>query len=187
MRTFVAIDIDEKIRTAICDLQKKLRGAAGTDDGRIKWTDPSSIHLTLKFLGEVKDKEIAEVCEIVARTVAKHKNFDINVAQLGCFGRPAKVVWAGVDGKNAALRNLQQDLEDAFDLAGWPPEVRRFSAHLTVCRIKNSGLGAKLERIVENFGDVRLGSFNAKAACVYESKLTSAGPIYTLLSRSKLN
>ncbi|MHC4757634.1 MAG: 2'-5' RNA ligase family protein, partial [Planctomycetota bacterium] len=51
MRVFIAIDINEQIRSSISALQGELKEAADIDRGQVKWVHPSNIHLTLKFLG----------------------------------------------------------------------------------------------------------------------------------------
>ena len=61
MRCFIAIDIDEKIRKAIADLQKQLASKVDIKKGDVKWVEPKNIHLTLKFLGEINDEQVAEV------------------------------------------------------------------------------------------------------------------------------
>ena len=65
MRLFIAIDIDERIRKALSDLQRRLQSEADIKKSDAKWVRPDAIHLTLKFLGEVEDEKVVEVCNIV--------------------------------------------------------------------------------------------------------------------------
>ena len=53
MRVFIAIDIDEKTRAAIADVQRQLNAKVDIKKGDVKWVEPKNIHLTLKFLGEI--------------------------------------------------------------------------------------------------------------------------------------
>ena len=87
---------------------------------------------------------------------------------------------------NDALLALQKDLDDLLAQAGYPPEEREFSAHLTLCRVRNPKAGVKLAEAVKQFERLKLGSVAADALCVYQSQLTPAGPIYTLLGSFKL-
>jgi len=80
---------------------------------------------------------------------------------------------------SAELLDLQQDLEDEFELAGWPKEGRQFSGHLTLCRIRNVKAGEKLGRAASEYGDCDLGVVRATEVCVYESQLRPEGPTYT--------
>jgi 2'-5' RNA ligase len=188
MRCFIAIDIDEKMRDSIADLQKQLAAKVDIKKGDVKWVEPDNIHLTLKFLGEIKDEQSAEVCEISKQVAEAHKNFTLDIESVGSFGgRSAKVVWVGA-GKGADdLLALQKDLDEQLALAGYPPEEREFSAHLTLCRVRNPKAGVKLADACKAFADYSIGSISAEALCVYQSQLTPAGPIYTLLGSYKLS
>lgn len=185
MRCFIAVDINKDVRRGIADLQWDLRQEAGTKGLNAKWVDPENIHLTLKFLGEVKDRDITEVCRIVEEVASDHKRFMMDVEKVGSFGRPARVLWVGVD--NAVeLKKLQGDLDSRLAQAGWPKDRKGFSGHLTLCRVKNFQTGERLEQIVKDYGEVKLGSVLVDLVYVYRSDLTSEGPEYTVISRSSL-
>ncbi len=74
MRVFVAIDIGREIRTALGDLQKQLQNKADFKKSDVKWVRPELVHLTLKFLGEVDERKVAEVCDIVVNTNSSDLN-----------------------------------------------------------------------------------------------------------------
>jgi 2'-5' RNA ligase len=86
-------------------------------------------------------------------------------------------VGAGLDCPE--LLDLQQDLEEQFDRAGRPKEVRQFSGHLTLCRIRNVKAGEKLGEAAKHYGDCDLGVAPAAEICIFESQLKPGGPIYT--------
>jgi len=185
MRCFIAIDIDEGIRNQIEHLQRKLRERTGLTRPDVKWVDPALIHLTLKFLGEVRDADIAEVCSIVAGVADNHKGFFIDVAGIGTFGSSARVLWAGIE-SNDTLFVLQKDLDERLCEAGWGGDKKQFAGHLTLCRIKNPRAGRILKNMIKDYGDLNLGSFSVDSICVYKSELTSSGPIYTVVAESSL-
>lgn len=96
MRCFIAIDIGERVRMALGDLQRKLQSATDIKKSDVKWVKPDNIHLTLKFLGEIRDEAAVEVCNIVKDVAGRHKSFDVNVESVGYFGgRSARVLWVG--------------------------------------------------------------------------------------------
>jgi len=187
MRCFVAIDIPNEIRAELADLQKDLAGRVDVHRGDAKWVEPEGMHLTLKFLGEVPDSQVVDVCNIVRDVAARHRPFDLPVGQVGSFGgRSARVLWVGAGLDCPELLALQEDLENEFDLAGWPKEGRQFSGHLTLCRIRNVKAGEKLGRAAGEYGDYDLGVVRATEVCVYESQLRPEGPIYTRMGRFAL-
>ena len=89
MRCFIAIDIDENIRKAFADLEQQMQAQArGENINRsdVKWVRPEHVHITLKFLGEVKDKQISEVCNIVGELAKQSKGFELDIESVGYFG-----------------------------------------------------------------------------------------------------
>ncbi len=188
MRVFIAIDIGEDVRATLAALQKDLSGKVDIRKGDVKWVEPDNIHLTLKFLGEIEDKQVPEVCEISKQVAAAHKNFTLDIESVGSFGgRSAKVVWVGARKGTDELLALQKDLDDQLEQAGYPKEDREFSAHLTLCRVRDPKAGIKLAEATKAYGDYRVGSISADSLCVYQSQLTPQGPIYTLLGSFKLS
>ena len=186
MRCFIAIDIDDQLRKRIRKLQEDLRRQTNFSKSQAKWVRPELMHLTLKFLGDVRDDEITEVCGIVEEVVSQYTGFEIEFENVGVFGSPARVLWVGVR-ENEILLNLQSELERKLDGSGWPREKRKFAGHLTLCRIKNSTAGRKIGRLAEEYRGLNMGSVIVDSVCVYQSELTSNGPVYTVISRSVLS
>ena len=188
MRVFIAIDIDEKIRKALGDLQQQLQSKVDIKKGDVKWVNPENIHLTLKFLGEIKDEKVVDICDIVKEVAGGHKSFELDIQTVGCFGgRSARVLWVGAGEGKDNLLGLQKDLEQQLALAGWPEEKREFSSHLTLCRVRDPRAGVKLAAISDDYRDFKLGIISADSVSVYQSQLTPTGPIYTLLGNYKLS
>ncbi|MCA9197832.1 MAG: hypothetical protein KDA87_09855, partial [Planctomycetales bacterium] len=67
IRTFVAIAIPNDVRDRTVRLIDKL--SATTDS--VRWVDPENLHVTVKFLGDVDDTEIYQVCRSVADATAQ--------------------------------------------------------------------------------------------------------------------
>jgi 2'-5' RNA ligase len=187
MRCFIAIDIDREIRNALSGLQRKLRDSIGVKKGDINWVNPDNIHLTLKFLGEIKDEKVAEICNIVKVAAGRHKSFELDIESVGHFGgRSPKVLWVGTGKGQENLLKLQEDIEKSLASAGWPEETREFSGHLTLCRIRNPKAGMKLAQASESYKDFKVGMLSANAVCVYQSELKPTGPVYIVLGNYKL-
>jgi len=188
MRCFIAIDIDKEIRAALGDLQQQLQSKVDIEKRDVKWVRPDNIHLTLKFLGEIKDEQAVEVCNITKEVADRHKSFDLNIETVGHFGgSSARVLWVGMGAGSDNLFELQKDLEEQLAQAGWPKESREFTGHLTLCRIKKPAAGVKLAQASENYKDFKLGIISADSVSVYQSQLMPSGPIYTVLGNYKLS
>ena len=61
IRTFLALDLDEPIRRALADAAEDFPA----DGSKIRWVPPENLHVTVKFLGDVADGAVAEVCAAV--------------------------------------------------------------------------------------------------------------------------
>jgi 2'-5' RNA ligase len=188
MRVFIAIDIDKQIRAGLNRLQRELISKTNFGKSDVKWVEPDNIHLTLKFLGEIKDEQVVNVCNIVKDVAELHQSFELAVESVGCFGgRSAKVLWVGLGEGSNNLLQLQKDLDEQLALADWPPEEREFTGHLTLCRVKNPKAGFELVEIIKDFKDFKLGDMSVDSVRVYQSQLTPSGPIYTVLGEYKLS
>ena len=185
MRCFVAIDIDENIKARLKRLQSELRQKTALGRPEVKWVDVGLIHLTLKFLGEVKDRRIMDVCKIVESVAADYKSFTVDIGGVGTFGSAARVLWVGA-GNSKPLLDLQKELDRNLTEAGFAADNKQFSGHLTLCRIKRAKAGRKLQSLAEDYADSALGTLRVDSICIYKSDLTSNGPVYTLISRNSL-
>ena len=185
MRLFVAIDIASHVRVRIKQIQNRLAQELDLSSKQVKWVHPKQIHLTLKFLGDVADGSLTGVCDVVKRTTSEVESFDFEVKGLGVFGRPARIMWAGIS-NCSPLKQLQARLEGQFSGLGWAEENRPFAGHLTLCRVKNASAGRKLADCVGQYKNEPLGQVAAKEVVLYQSQLSSAGPLYTAICRAAL-
>ena len=95
---------------------------------RARWARPESIHLTLKFLGQVPVEAVARVAEALAAAVDGQPAFGVTAGGLGVFPgvRRPRVVWVGLAGETEALAGLQRRVDQGLAVRGFPPEQRPF-------------------------------------------------------------
>ncbi|MFQ5430129.1 MAG: RNA 2',3'-cyclic phosphodiesterase [Phycisphaerae bacterium] len=181
MRTFIAIDFDETIRRRIAAVQDRLRSRCPD----LRWVAADRIHLTLKFLGEIRDEQVASVGAALDDLAGGCRPFEIAVARVGLFGsrgRPT-VVWLGVEDKDARLKQCHDRCDRLLEPLGFPPEPRRFSPHLTLARNRSARRGADIREAVAAEAETALGTQAVTGVVLYQSVLSRNGPIYTPLSR----
>lgn len=187
MRVFIAIDMEPRIKRALISLQERLKEEADIKKGEVKWVQPEGMHLTLKFLGQTRDEQLAEICDAVGQAAAEHENFDLDIKSVGYFGgKSARVLWVGSGTGSEQLCDLQKSIEKKLAPLGWAKEKRKFTGHLTVCRIKNSSAGVRLAKLADDFSDFHAGLIGVDSVIVYQSRLTPTGAIYTVLGKYKL-
>jgi len=135
IRTFIAIELPENIHNKLQKLQDDLR--ASMPD--VRWTKPTNIHLTLKFLGDVEASRIDRIGEILKGIARNYSPFEMNLAGIGAFpnSRKPSIIWTGVEKGAGQLIEIAKNIESAMEKIGFPKEKRPFKPHLTVGRIGN--------------------------------------------------
>jgi RNA 2',3'-cyclic 3'-phosphodiesterase len=131
-RLFVAVPIGEKLRDALAASVETWRDRP--DLAGMRWTDPSSWHVTLLFLGATDPASVPDISARLEEIAAAHEPMTLATAGLGGFssaGR-ARVAWYGVADPERRLRRLADDVRRALA----PGEAPRFRAHLTLGRAR---------------------------------------------------
>ncbi len=184
MRTFIAVDLSEEIRAKIEEIQQEfIRSGL---HGAIKFVDPRQAHQTVKFLGEVPDDGVEGIRQALAGI--RQKSFALELRGVGFFpeasldkARNIRVIWVGMANGAEHLKALQEEVELALQALGFPRETR-FSAHVTLCRVKKPFRSRnELERMLKKIGelkDVEVGKMQVEALKLKKSTLTPKGPIY---------
>jgi RNA 2',3'-cyclic 3'-phosphodiesterase len=170
-RLFVGIPVSDGLRA---ELQAHLAATVGDRlPGRA--VPLSNWHLTLRFLGAADAERHRRVVDELAR-IDPPPRFDLSLTGLGAFPRAgrAKVLWIGVGEGADELRALSASVEAAAVRAGFAPEPKPFSPHLTLSRLRDP---ADLRPLVDGaapFG----GRMRVDAFVLFRSHLGSPAPRY---------
>ncbi len=177
MRTFIAIELDDAIRSAL----EAVRQRTGLSGRSIRWVRPASIHLTLKFLGDIDPRSIPDVTACMRHASRGVEPFIFRVEGLGCFpdARRPRVFWAGVDEPSGILSSLQSRLEEELQGSGFRKEARAFRPHLTLARFKGRVEGASSQVLT---GRDLFGEQEAAGIILFQSELRPSGAVYTPLA-----
>jgi len=189
IRSFVAIELSEEAKEGLARLRRELE----RDEHRfVKWVDSGGIHLTLKFLGNIPSKRVAEITEALGKATQGISPFHLEISGIGAFPsvKQVRVLWVGVGGEVDKLSKLQQNVDSALAALGFAKEERPFVPHLTLARIREGA--SPLER--RSFGEL-VGSaifedkysIEVEAVRLMRSQLTPAGAVYTCLSVARLS
>jgi 2'-5' RNA ligase len=185
LRTFVAVEITGPIRART----KELIAALAVTTADVKWIEPHNLHLTLKFLGNVHETEIAQVCRAVQRGAGEVEPFELELRGAGAFPNAARprTVWLGAGAGAQEMVALHDHVETALADLGYREEHRRFAVHLTIGRVRGVGPSiAELGELIQLQADFAIGRLTVGKATIFASTLTSAGPIYEVLGTAPL-
>lgn len=185
IRTFVAVELNPAVRGRAEQLIQLLR-VTGAD---VKWVDTLNMHLTLKFLGDVRSQEIPRVCQTVQRAVAKVEPFEMEICGAGAFpnAQRPRTLWLGAGSGAEEMVALHGHVEAALGKLGFRKEHRRFHPHFTIGRLRRGGPAvAELGQILIENADFDAGRINVSQVVVFSSRLDRPGPTYEALSRENL-
>jgi len=175
VRAFFAIPLPGRL----CE---ELAAAARGIDG-LRAQRPETIHLTVRFLGEIEDPDAFAAA--AAPAVADCAPYELEVCGLGCFPgsrRPARVLWAGVTRGADETRALSAGLEAALAPLGVEPERRGYTPHVTLGRFRAP------RRLAPEVLDPRreFGRTTAARLILYSSRLTPQGAVHEALHELSL-
>jgi 2'-5' RNA ligase len=184
IRSFIAIDFPEETRKALEDIQKELKQCGAG----VRWVKPGSIHLTLKFLGNIHPAQVEDIALAVAEEIRDDPPITLGAAGLGAFPsrRKPRVIWIGMEGEVQRLTRIQARVENALESLGFVREKRPFRPHLTIGRVKDH---RKLQALIDAMATLDMepfNSFDADEIILYKSDLRPTGAIYTKLHRMPL-
>jgi 2'-5' RNA ligase len=182
MRLFIAIDLDERVRGEIAKVINRLE-KGGFD---VKWVEPRNVHITLKFLGEVREDLVAGVKERVSGVLRDVKGFSIRIGNLGYFGSPGyvRVIWVDIlEGRESLVKLsglLDRELGDIRKSEHGP------SPHLTIGRVRSGRKRDELLREIRYMKDVKLCELDVNDVKLKRSVLDEGGPVYSDLEVFRL-
>jgi len=203
MRIFIGIDLDPAVRARIVRFLEGVQGFAP----EARWVRPESLHITLKFIGEQKEEQVAAIAERLR--LVRSGPIEIQIAGYGFFptARAPRVFWIGIQ-SGSELARLAGDIDETVSELGVPREEREFSPHLTLARAgvhgrRSSGDPKRREGertksvfavLQKRFGAIagdapgqlNFGSMTADNFVLYQSHLSPAGSRYTKLERFPL-
>jgi 2'-5' RNA ligase len=170
VRAFIALDLSPSVREEIGKIQTDLRQCRA----KLTLVNPEIIHITVKFLGEVDEKDVPAI--IRALEEVRLRPFTIDVSGVGVNNpHNPRVVWARIDPVEAC-RVLNDRIEAALGPLGFAREKRPYTPHATIARVRQHD--RSLETAIRPhagrpFGQCLIDRFSLK-----KSILTPKGPVY---------
>ena len=175
MRLFVALEIPSTVREHLAELVNSLRAVSP----RTRWVRPENLHVTLKFIGEVPETQLASIRTALAQ-LRSDRPVTLGFGGLGFFPneRHPRVFWAGIEA-SPNLKTLAADIEKATETLSIAREQRPFSPHLTLARFEPPRLPDNLRVAIQQDVGREFGSLRTHQFHLIESKLKPSGAEYT--------
>ena len=194
IRAFLAVELSQELRAELATVQQELKHRIEPEmkrDMRISWARPASIHLTLKFLGDMNEQVIDPLRVALEQAIGSQVPVNVPLDRLGAFPHPQspRVLWIGpsenwergVEAKRIA--EIHGAIEQVSEGLGFLRETKPFSPHLTLARIKmgERQVGVALAKGGVLDRPLSLGSLVVESVVLMKSELKPTGSVYTRL------
>lgn len=169
MRLFVALDLPWGLRERLAALSTGIPGC--------RWLPPESLHLTLRFIGDVPNWRAEEID--LALQAIKARGFTLTLAGVGLFEKGGRItsLWAGIE-RSPQLEHLQAKVETALQRAGQEPERRRFTPHVSLARLDQPA-NEKITGFIQGNSLFRAEPYAVDRFTLFSSQLGKEGSAYT--------
>ena len=177
IRLFVALKIPSDIKQDLFIICKKLSG----ENEHYRWENPEKIHLTLKFIGEVKEDILDSIKENL-EFIGDFNSFNFKVTKFGFFYRDNEpnILWTGLK-TDERIHKLVYDLNQTLSRFSVPVENRKFKPHLTMLRLKRNPGSEFINKFREYSFDEM--SFISNEVSLMKSELLRSGAVYTEIQK----
>jgi 2'-5' RNA ligase len=187
VRLFVALATPHEVRAAVSEAQRLLMPRLATGD--VRWQDLSRSHLTLRFLGEVEEADLAACRFAVTESAYRSPSFELQTARYGAFPAPERpsVLWLGVAGDVASLERLQAGVATRLEPVASAAATETFRPHLTLGRVRSLPVELRREMpaILAELPPAPVRWLVTSLQLV-RSRLSSTGPAHEVLLDSPL-
>jgi 2'-5' RNA ligase len=176
--------MEDRVKEALLGLEQSLNRF----DRVVRWVTRDQMHLTLVFLGEVRDDRVPAVCDAVKQAADRSGPFEMTITGSGSFppsGR-VRVVWAGIEEPTGALLRCQAACAEELDACGFPRESRPYSPHLTLGRVREDTTRGELRDHVSRI-DLSPLTQSVDAVHVVQSRLAPSGAQYAKVASYHLS
>jgi 2'-5' RNA ligase len=157
-RAFIAIELEDT--TGLVELHRDLSNVGSG----LRSVDLGSVHVTLKFLGDVDETTVPKIEDAMVRSVAGIAPFQFRLRGVGAFPSrgPTKVIWVGMEGAEP-MGEIAGRLEKLLEPIGFVREDRLFQPHLTVARVKSPSAGFAAQQLAERHRSDEFGTMTASS------------------------
>jgi 2'-5' RNA ligase len=189
IRSFIAVDLPDSLNEALERASEQLQDLL--EGLPVRWVPVQNIHLTLKFLGDVSEKNIEMIQSIVQAEASQHRIFEISVGGFGVFPNLARprVLWVGVEAPDELI-HLQRRIDVESARLGYAPDQREFSPHLTFGRVSRNASPKQVRQVSKLLRTYKIGFLGAariENVTLFRSDLGPDGAVYSKIHTAKIS
>jgi 2'-5' RNA ligase len=173
MRAFLGIPIPDELKPRIVQIQD------GLDDFDIKFVEKKNLHFNLKFFKDLENEKVDRLKREIDKVAGQFEPFEININGIGAFPNRSyvKVVWLGVKEGFQTLKSLGDMIGNSLVNMGIEKEGE-FIPHLTLGRVRSARNKTELLVFLRKYENIEVGKMMIDKLTLFQSKLSSKGPVY---------
>ncbi len=183
IRCFIAIEVPDCIQQVFEETQNALKSSIS----KASWTRFGNFHLTLKFLGDVKQDRISEICDTIENVSKKHETFTLDFGGIGAFPnmlRP-RVLWIGLSHGKADTTELARAINSELAHLGFKYDSR-FHPHVTLTRLRKHVNLERLKSLFQKYQTLQDALMTVDEVTLVKSDLHPSGAVYTPIKKFQL-
>ncbi|MBF0252668.1 MAG: RNA 2',3'-cyclic phosphodiesterase [Candidatus Omnitrophica bacterium] len=183
IRLFIAIELSSEAKKTLLNIVDTLK----TSEADVKWADQGTMHLTLRFLGDMPIKSIEKLKTKIPKILLGIAPFDFELSQIGVFSSwtTPQVLWVGARDENNKLNNISEKIRQGTFFESFNKDKKAFVPHITLGRIKSSSHRVALRKIARSIV-VPPVKVNVSTVTLFSSKFAPGGVLHTPLARFDL-
>ena len=183
-RTFIAVEVGSPAREVMLRLLKQL----SSELTGVRWTQPDQLHLTLKFLGDIDNRDLPEACNQMRAACEGVEAFTVSLVGLGAFpkNKPPRVLWSGIEQGAEQLALLHQRLDSSLVGVGAPADGRGYTPHLTLGRINRNAEQEQIAKRLTQDSATQFAQFDVSELLLIASVRERNRMIYETIDTASL-
>ena len=181
-RCFIGVELEPHL----IGLSQKAIGRLKQTVHHARWLSADQMHVTVKYLGEVDNRDLLQVCQVMRRACEGLAPFDLALDGLGTFpkGKPPRVVWARVAEGVEQLAGMYEFLDRELAALGIPQEGRAYTPHLTLGRLQPGNDLAQLENSLQTIARDVVSRCTIEGLALFTSERLRGDFVYEVIDKA---
>lgn len=187
-KCFIALPIDQAVKEELGSVINVFKQNDIFSDNNIRWVDTREMHLTLKFLGKVEDRDVPDICNALTQACHSLTSFEYVIDGISTFpdSSAARVIVATITEGSTLLASMADEIDQAMNHIGFMLENRKFSGHITLARIKERKTGYTVNEHLDEIPSYAPVVQLANEIRLLQSEREKGGVTYTTMHHIKL-
>jgi 2'-5' RNA ligase len=185
IRSFLAFELSTEMKSKVNGVYENVRNSRL----EVRWVRPQGIHITVVFMGDVREEDIAAIGNEMGKVCSEFASFRASLKGMGCFPscRNPRVIWIGLEAEIERMSSFREDLQKRLVPFGVKAEKRGFNPHLTLGRFKKPSRDeSEIGKLIDKHKDLTSPVCSLHELVLFKSDLKPDGAIYTKMLSSSL-